>query len=352
MLRPLLTLIFIFAVLPAQAAMDLFTLRIPAPPAAQQQALLKQALAIELVRLSGAETLPDEARTLLQTPERFVARTAYVPLQQDGVTLGQQLEVHFARTSLLKALAQVGLEYWPLAMRPRVMVALIWSAQGQALPVTADVMQVRPDLNIEPLLYRLGLPHGVPARADNPLFHRPVLSAALVKSQAPGMDGVVRLYVSDSLRDGPGRVALDWESLLPDWPDQFNGHLTAPDTLDGVRQAFLALMARWRQRYEAVADVEGRATLRVKAPDAVTLLAFDARLQQARPFVAQAQMTTVRKGEARYDLVYQGSWEALLRTLQRLQPAQVEVNDAVGQVVTLVLQPYHPPATPSHREGQ
>ena len=135
-LRLLLMLHFFAVAAPALAAMDLFVLRIPAPPAAQQHALLKQALAIELVRLSGVSPLPAEARELLRAPERFVARTALIPWQQDGVRLGQQLEVYFARRSLLKAMERVGLDYWPLAMRPRVVVALIWSAQGQRLPVT------------------------------------------------------------------------------------------------------------------------------------------------------------------------------------------------------------------------
>ncbi|SIN89356.1 hypothetical protein SAMN05443662_0882 [Sulfurivirga caldicuralii] len=337
MLRPFLLLVFFVAALPVQAAMDLFSLRIPAPPGASQQALLKQALGIELIRLSGVGVLPGEAQTLLQTPERFVARTAYVPWQQDGVTLGQQLEVHFARAPLLKAMEQAGLEYWPLAMRPRVMVALVWSVQGQAQPVTPEIMQVRPDLNIEPLLYQLGIPHGVPSDVNHPLFHRPVLSTQLVKQYASGHDGVVRLYASDSLRDGPQRVALDWESLLPDWPDESKGHLKAPDTLDGVRQAFLALMARWRQQFDAVADVEGHATLRVLADDAESLLAFDRALPQAAPFIVEGTMTTVRKGEAGYDLVYRGSWQFLLRTLQHLVPARVEVNNPVKQEITLQL---------------
>lgn len=336
-LRPFLLLVFFVAAMPVQAAMDLFSLRIPAPPGASQQALLKQALGIELIRLSGVGVLPREAQTLLQMPERFVARTAHVPWQQDGVTLGQQLEVYFAREPLLKAMEQAGLEYWPLAMRPRVMVALVWSVQGQTQPVTPETMQVRPDLNIEPLLYQLGIPHGVPSDANYPLFHRPVLSTQLVKKHASGYDGVVRLYASDSLRDGPQRVALDWESLLPDWPDQSRGHLKASDTLDGVRQAFLALMARWRQHYDKVADVEGRATLRVLADDAENLLAFDRALAEAVPFIAEASMTTVRKGEASYELVYRGSWQMLLRTLERLAPARVDVNDPVKQEITLQL---------------
>ncbi len=345
-------LLFLTVTLPVQAAMDLFTLRIPAPPAAKENALLKEALAIELVRLSGEGTLPVGAQALLQAPRRFVARIVYLPLEQAGGLVGQQLEVHFARAPLLKAMEQVGLTYWPLSMRPKVMVALVWSAQGQAVPVTPDVMQVRPDLNIEPLLYQLGLPHQVPRQADDSLFHRPVLSMARVKAEIKGLDGVVRLYASDSLRESPERVAVDWESLLPTWPDQATGHARGPNTLEAVRRVFLELMAHWRQRYEAVASVEGDATLKVQAPDAARLLAFDAAIQTLKPFVVQAQMTQVRKGEAIYDVVYQGTWETLVRALQQRLAAQVVASDPVEQMLTVELLPQASVPEDSNGEGQ
>jgi len=336
--RRLLLLLFFIVSGAAQAAMDLFTLRIPAPPGTSQTALLKQALGIELVRLSGEGTLPPAAQALVETPRRFVSRTAFVASEEDGVSPAQMLEVHFSRALLLQAMEQAGLRYWPLPMRPRVVVALIWSAQGQALAVTPDVMQVRPDLDIEPLLYELGLPHVLPRQASDPLFQRPVLSAQLLAGQGDGVDGVVRLYAVDSLRDGPTRVTLDWETLLPSWPDQGAGSLTAPDTLDGVRQALLMLMARWRARYENVADVEGRAVLEVRTDSAARLLAFDEALRAAKPFIVQAQMTTVRKGLAKYDLVYRGTWEALLRTLEHFDSARVQVSDPVEQIITVQLQ--------------
>ncbi len=316
----------------------LFTLKLRTTPGQDEGALLKRAVLLELGRLSGEARIdPAIARYFTKRPRRWIQRYFYSSYRQDGVVVGQWLNLVFDRKRLLEAMTAQGLPFWPLHARPRLLLTGHWMVRGTKRRLDAALLRERPDLNLIHAAYLLGIRVVTPDRGDDRV-RRPVLTDEDVRvlRDRYGIDGVLRLYFEDGFEQGRRYVRLYWESLLPDWQERLNGTIREATPVRAFRALLQARIAAWRGHYQMAGQQSGQAELVLKTQNPEDLLALERLLRDSAPPVVHVQLVEARKGEGCYTIRWQGGWQTLQALIERMPHVRIVTRDQ--QASRLVLE--------------
>ena len=331
---------------------DLFELTLPlAPPldTADETQLMQQAVKQELHRLTGRLHLPQSTVDFfVRMPQRWVERFALEPRLEDGVPIGRQARVRFNRQALLRAMREKGLRYWPAASRPRVLIAPVLITGRRITPLTQAVLQERSDLDMMPILQKLGIQAVLPRTTDNLALRQPILDRETVRALARryDVDGILRMTFTETYQDRQKVVTLDWEWIPQNGKVQ-RGHLTGEAVHPLMEQLFERLIQQWRRRQsdkaagadgvQVDAALQGEASVVLVRPAVAVLEAFEQFVQQHADQLVQLVMTSLTADEAVYRLRYRGSWQALLQRLRQLPDVVSMEADPETHQIRLVL---------------
>lgn len=319
----------------AVQAQDLFSLKLKVDEAAYQQgvpALLKQAVAIEVVKLTGHPQIdPAIMHYFTKRPMRWISRYAFRPNMQQGVKMGYWLELYFDRQRLLQALEQQQLQFWPANLRPKLLVAAVWSAYGTQQRLIKEHVQARPELDLAYVGHLFGIPLQQPRTEDDQAF-APVLSEqdVIVLNQTYQVDGVIRGYFEEHF-DQKRVVSLDWELMVPDWFLRERGTFQGDTPLLAFEQMLVSVLPLLRRHAAQNMDVEIEAEIILQQPKAETVFALEKYLQAGKPLVRSAFLQAVSRQRAVFSVRYQGSAEQLQIWLAERFPQQVLEVGVLGE---------------------
>lgn len=323
----------------AASADDLFTLklRLPEVQAARSvDGLLRKAVEIELQRLTGeAHIEPALLGYFSKRPQRWIQRYSFSPYRQEGVVIGQWLQLVFDKAQMLKAMEARGLTYWPAQVRPRLLIIGYWGLQGTQTPLTPALMAEQPDLDLVYAAYLLGLQVKLPT-VNDPVAQRPILTEENIAElcQRYGVDGVLRLYFEEQFIQGDRRVQLHWESVLPERNERLAGTLQGATPKVVFTRLLRARMADWRADFQQRVGQESEATLVLKTTVPEALVQLEATLKHAAPLVRRVHLVEARRGEGRYAIRWRGGWPALQTLLAQISSIRIlDANDTTATVV-------------------
>jgi len=323
----------------AASAEDLFTLKLRVPEVQAPRSVdgvLREAVGIELQRLTGrADIDSEQLQYFRKQPRRWIQRYSFAPYRQEGVAIGQWLQLVFDKAQLLKAMEARGLTYWPAQVRPRLLIIGYWSLQGTQTPLTPALIAEQPDLDLVYAAYLLGLQVKLPM-VDDPVAQRPILTEENIAElcQRYGVDGVLRLYFEEQFIQGARRVQLHWESFLLEQNERLAGTVKDATPKAAFSKLLLARMADWRAAFQQRVSQVGEATLVLKTTRPEALVHLETSLKQAAPLVRSVQLVQARQGEGHYSVRWRGGWHALLALLAQLPGVRIlEADETSAQVV-------------------
>lgn len=333
-----LTVLLLFALKPA-CAQDLFSLKLKVAEAAYAQGvppLLKQAVAIELVKLTGNPQIdPAVMGYFTKRPMRWIRRYFFTPYLQQGVKMGYWLNLEFDKTQLLDAMAQQHLEFWPASARPTLLASAIWAAYGSQVQITEKQVQRRAELDLTYVGQLFGIPIKLPAPGDEDAF-KPVLTKDDIEAlnQRYQIDGLLRGYFEEHFKQ-VRTVSLDWELILPSWSLHSRGTEQGNTPLVAFEKALSQLLLPLRSYYLAEADIETEAEVFIFQPTAEQVLEIESRLLAGRPLLHTAFLQSASHEKAVFRVRFRGGLDQLHAWLMKTLPQDIhfQVKNSVVKPV-------------------
>jgi len=309
-----------------------FTIELVKTEQSTFDALLKKAMQIELVRLSGSEAIlkKEAAQAFFKQPKRWLERFSYAPIYSEGVVTGQKIVFQFDANRLYQQFQKENLIVWPLNQRPKIWVQGVHYLDTSPTYLTQDILPNRADVDFAHYAKNMSMPMIFPKTKANRFnlnsdLDREVLMESM---KTDGIDYVLKLT---SKQDISGQIQLVWTLLNKQLNPVEQGRLGGQDSvLTYYEQLVNQLMQRLSAPYRQNAQILGEVTLKVSGIDAYAKIStIETFLQQQKPILQQVKLSSVDGQTATFDLIYQGELKMLINRLQRSDHLGLTQNDAV-----------------------
>jgi hypothetical protein len=306
---------------------------------------LETALKIELVRLTGDSGFlsSEQADTFLQSARAWLKQYRFEPYRQDGVTVGQRLIFTFDDDKFYEAFEQKGLVLWPLEARPSTLVYGSQNRAGQLLKLDAQNLQYLPQLDWYNRVEEMALPMTLAATRGQGSFGEGLWVYPDFQRRRSGVVAD-RLQTSDSdyllayqLRQYASQPSeLNWQLFSKEGQVMLEAQQQAEDRTPQAlttlfRDMMAAVAAYYSRPYRDQAQYIGSVTLRVEALSSVQqLFQVEQALKALKPVIHDSRLVTTEAGKATFELVYQGTYEALLAYLQGVTSVEMLSDNAIS----------------------
>lgn len=340
--RWFVTIGLLFFALQTQANDDLFKVNIrlaelkPDETKKQQyETALAKAARIELIRLTGRLDIneQEEVKDFLAKPQSWLSSYRYLPIKQEGVVVGTQVEFLFDQKRIYDYFQQQNLIIWPMERRPKTLVMGTQKLAGTSVQLDRKGLEFLPNMNYRNSAQRLGIPIKIPdsvemwVSAKNTASDRKV---AYILSEAKAQ----YLMAFEVVTQVNGDNEFFWKLYNQDGIEVKNGQATNRDARLNLDNVFASLLNYYSQPYRDQAQFLGGITLEVSGLNTVeALTALESQLIKQKPLIHQIRLNSLKNYQAKFDVVYQGDYQHLLTRLHELANIEVETEDAViGQI--------------------
>lgn len=346
-LRWFTALCLFFCTLQVQASQELFNVKValvePQESETRQQqydSALAEAARVELIRLTGRLDIneQEEVKGFLTNPRSWLTSYRYLPVKQEGVVVGTEIEFVFDQKRIYQYFQQQNLIIWPSERRPKTLVMGTQQLAGTSVKLDQQRLDFLPTLDFKSSAERLGVPVIVPDNTEMWVTATKVENdkkIAYIISEAQAS----YLMTFEIINEENGDNQFYWKlydqtgNLIRD--GQASNRLASVN-LDNV---FANLLSFYSQPYRDQADILGAVTLSVSGLKSVeNLTEIEAELARQKPLIHQAKLASIKNNEAVFDVVYQGQYSHLLSRLQQFGNLKLTSENAIISVIKTVWQ--------------
>ena len=296
----------------------------------------QEGMRILLLRLTGQTRLIESklGQEYIAKADKWLASYHFRPRQEDGVTVGQNIEFNFDAERLKASFAQNNIKLWAQSQRPSTLVMGAFIQQGRLEKLNTEILNYRVDVDFRDYPVKLGLPVLIPEENKNWVF--PV-------DPANGYNKIQEILLSANqsyllsfklLAQSKGQFELTWylfntsgQTIKQAVFQGENRQALMQKMFETVMQQYVKLVAVKNIRKNHVfVNING-----LKYGDQVNQLEQDLKEQQ--PLIRSAVLVEVSPGSAQFDIEYQGELTTFLDWLQNWNKIQFLTLSADKQTV-------------------
>lgn len=303
----------------------------------------RKAMQILLLRLNGREQLITSSigQDYIQNAQNWLSSYNIRPRIEDGVNVGQNIELHFDPARLKKAFKVQHIKLWAANQRPKTLVMGTLVQQGRLVKLDQEILDYRVDVDYRNYPRQLKLPITVAENPSKWVF--PVESA-------PSDNRVQELLIASNHKNllsfkllalENNQYELTW-FLFAD-----NGSTIAHNMVKGenrqvlIRTMFKAVMQQY-VKLSAVENVrKNHVYLNVHG---ITyghqVNQLEATLKKQQPMIRNAQLISLQADNVQFDIEYQGDYQAVLNWIKNW--SKVRFGQALSnQKIDVIVRPEH-----------
>lgn len=322
-----------------QAEYSLFKVSVKLKEAESRKAQYDEAIAkaarIELIRLTGRLDInrQPEVKPFLKKPQNWITSYQYLPIEQEGVVVGNLIEFQFNEKKIYEYFEQQNLLVWPLNLRPKTLVMGTQVLGGSETYLDQQGLKYLPTVDYRNSAGRLGLPIVVPANTK-----------LWTKAKKVEGDKKVAYAISEAKADflmayevfaqTDGTNEFYWKLYNQNGKLVKQGQASNKQTQNNLRNVFASLLNYYSRAYRDQASFLGSVTLEVTNVNSVEQLTeLENTLVNLKPLIHQAKLTQLHNFQASFDLIYQGKYEHLLNRLQKVKGLTIEQHDPLTTLI-------------------
>jgi len=278
-----------------------------------------------LLRLTGQQRLVDSktGQSYIQQADSWLASYNFKARQEDGVTVGQNIELNFDEARLKKSFAERYIKLWPVFQRPKTLVMGSFVQQGRLVKLNTEILNYRVDVDFRNYPKTLGLPVYIPDENTGWVYpvdpehgYTRIQEALLSHSQQ-------NLLSFKLLAKGKGEYELVWylfslsgKTLLTDSNVGKNRQALMQQMFESVMQQYVKLAAIKNVRKNHILIK----VKQLKYADEVNQLEQDLNSQQ--PMIRRADLISLSADGAQLDIEYRGDLQSVLDWFKRWNKIQ------------------------------
>lgn len=318
---------------------------------------LDQAIALGmqtlLVKITGQPRFLESAvgQAYLKSPRRWLERYEIKPRTEEGVQVGQNIELNFSAARLKAAFKQHRVPIWSLTQRPKTLVMGNFLQNGELSKLTQDRMRYRVDIEYRDYLTKMALPVTLPSSEQNWVFPvapertNTTIQEVLLTS---GHDYLLSFKLQDLGAQALGdfKHELVWYLFAP------SGTVFAQGTNQGPnKQALLqAMFGDVMQRYALFAEKGAREaqliTLNISNLFKIDQVqAVEAELAENSQMIKSVKLLSIQPGMAQFEIEYQTNYQTVVDWLRQWQKIDfVTQSEHLHQVDVTLRSSFHEPS--------
>jgi len=307
---------------------------------ATQNALLsqkaQQGMRTLLMRLTGQKRLVDSkvGQDFIQHADSWLASYNFKARQEDGVTVGQNVELNFDEAGLKKTFTERHIKLWSAFERPKTLVMGSFVQQGQLVKLNTEILDYRVDVDYRDYPKTLGLPVSVPDDNSNWIYpvdpehgYARIQEVLLTSSQQ-------NLLSFKLLAKGKGEYDLSWYLFNVSGKTLASGDDVGTDRQLLMQQMFDSVMQQY-VKLAAVKNIRKNYILinvnNLSYADQVNQLEQDLKSQQ--PMIRTAKLVSLSAGKAKFDIEYQGDVQSVLDWLKNWNKVQfIDLSEGTQEI--------------------
>ncbi|BCN93671.1 hypothetical protein THMIRHAM_14560 [Thiomicrorhabdus immobilis] len=305
------------------------------------------AMQVLLLRLTGRNQLIRSkiGQDYIQHAKNWLASYYIKPRMEDGVTVGQNIELHFDAERLKKSFSEQHIKLWAVNQRPKTLVMGSFVQQGRLVKLNQEILDYRVDVDYRTYPQQFGLPIAIPEDRGQWVFPVEV---------SPGDSKVQEILIAANQHNllsfklvalGNSQYELTWYLFALNGSNIAQNKLTGSDRQALMQEMFVAVM----QEYVKLSAVESirknHLYLNVHQltyGDQVNQLEADLTAQQ--PMIRKVALVKLQADEVQFDIEYQGDYQAVLNWMKSW--SKVSVVNALSNRqeidVNALYQHFHP----------
>ncbi|WP_040728308.1 DUF2066 domain-containing protein [Thiomicrorhabdus sp. Kp2] len=303
--------------------------KIPQGKEAQNLSLVarqaQKGMRLLLMRLTGQTRLIDSkiGQNYINTANDWLASYNIKARQEDGVTVGQDIEMNFDADRLKASFSAHHIKLWAYSQRPKTLVMGSFVQQGRLVKLNTEILDYRVDVDFRDYPKMLGLPVSIPDENTNWVYpvnpessYTRIQEVLLSQSQQ-------NLLSFKLLAKTQGEYELAWYLF------SLSGKTLAKNIVMGsnrqalMEQMFESIMQQY-VKLAAVRNIRKNHILvnvnQITFGDQVNQLEQDLKEQQ--PMIRKADLVTLSAGKAQFDIEYQGDLQTVLDWFKRWNKVQ------------------------------
>ncbi|MDX1353283.1 MAG: DUF2066 domain-containing protein [Thiomicrorhabdus sp.] len=275
----------------------------------------RQGMRILLLRLTGQTRLVDSkvGQNYIEQAQDWLATYNIKARQEDGVTVGQNIEMTFDEARLKSSFAQHHIKLWAHSQRPKTLVMGSFVQQGRLVKLNTEILDYRVDVDFRTYLAMIGLPVLIPDDRDSWVYpveperlYTQIQEVLLSHNQQ-------NLLSFKLLAKGQGEYELAWYLFSTSGRTLAKQVLTGADRQVLMTQMFETVMQQY-VKLAAVKNIRKNHILihvdQITFGDQVNQL--EQELQAQQPMIRKANLVSLSAGTAQFDIEYQGELQSVL----------------------------------------
>lgn len=295
------------------------------PPAMRINQEAQKGMRLLLLRLTGQARLIESklGQEYVAHAKDWLASYHFRARQEDGVTVGQNIELNFDAERLKASFTKNHIKLWAQSQRPSTLVMGSFIQQGRLEKLNTETLNYRVDVDFRDYPLKLGLPILIPEENENWVFpidpandYNKIQESLLSANQS-------HLLSFKLLAQAAGQYELTWylfnasgQTIKQAVFKGENRQALMQKMFETVMQQYVKLVAVKNIRKNHVfVNISG-----LKYGDQVNQLEQDLKAQQ--PLIRSTFLVEVSAGSAQFDVEYQGELTTLLNWLQNWNKVQ------------------------------
>ncbi|WP_029407816.1 DUF2066 domain-containing protein [Thiomicrorhabdus sp. Milos-T2] len=303
----------------------------------------QKAMQILLLRLNGREQLMASSvgQDYIKNAQNWLSSYNIKPRVEDGVNVGQNIELHFDQARLKKSFKKHHIKLWAANQRPQTLVMGTLVQQGRLVKLDQEILDYRVDVDYRNYPKQLKLPITVAENPNKWVF--PIESApldtrvqeVLIASNHKNLLSFKLLALENKQYELTWFLfAINGSTLAHNETKGKNRQALMHDMFKAVMQQYVKLSAVKNVRKNHVyLNVHG-----VTYGQQVNQL--EAELKKQQPMIRNAQLTSLQTDNVQFDIEYQGDYQVLLNWIKNW--SKVGFGQALSnQEIDVFVRPEH-----------
>lgn len=277
------------------------------------------AMQILLLRLTGRKQLITSkvGQNYIQHAKSWLASYYIKPRMEDGVTVGQNIELHFDAVRLKKAFSDQHIKLWAVNQRPNTLIMGTFVQQGRLVKLNQEILDYRVDVDYRNYPQQYGLPVLIPEDRGQWVFPVEVNPRDSKVQEILVATNQQNLLSFKLVALGNAQYELSWYLFALNGSTIAHSQSTGSDRQMLMQAMFAAVMQEYVKLSAAESIRKNHLYLNVHNVtygDQINQLEADLKSQQ--PMIRKADLVSVQVENVQFDIEYQGDYQAVLNWMK------------------------------------
>lgn len=315
---------------------SLFRVELPKVKGQSFDPLLKRAMEIELIRLTGTlNILSNPAiKVFTQNPKDWLDTYSYRPVILDGVKVAEKVVFDFSAQRIYRQFQKSNLLIWPREQRPKIFVVAGHYLAGLVTPLTKQNLSYRADVYFEDFARNVALEITVPETNSDWILPKTGLQKRILEEMLEKANAQY-LLVINMQQDSPTKKHLSWQLYSSNLIRVAESTIKNKEVLrDYLKKTFYDVLGVLSSNYRQKSQVFGEFSLSISGVDSFkSFNELESFLRSQRSYLRNVTLVKTSQDKILFEVEYRGKLDFVIESLHKNIRLSVMSNDVGANLI-------------------